>query len=259
MTAKAGSFKRPVLLIALLLGGGVSTTAEDQLAVTAVRYWSLADVTRIAVEVSGPFTYRMDRLSSPDRAFFDLKETRQLLTRKGMYTVPVGDPRVRQVRVAEPQPSITRVVLDLEDGPLEVVASQLSVPDRLVIEVRAKGEVPPATTLSKSGVEKIEERPVQASDKPSEKPAPPAPRLETAPAENVARESPKPADPAAVARPARRNSNGERSMTRVLGLKLRRVVLDPGHGGQDHGSTGPGGVVEKELVLDVTRRLGALV
>ena len=48
-------------------------------------------------------------------------------------------------------------------------------------------------------------------------------------------------------------------MVRVLGLKVGRIVLDAGHGGHDTGTVGPGGLTEKDLVLDVTRRLGALV
>jgi N-acetylmuramoyl-L-alanine amidase len=38
-------------------------------------------------------------------------------------------------------------------------------------------------------------------------------------------------------------------MTRVLGLKIGRIVLDPGHGGHDTGSIGRGGLREKDLVL----------
>jgi N-acetylmuramoyl-L-alanine amidase len=34
------------------------------------------------------------------------------------------------------------------------------------------------------------------------------------------------------------------------------VVLDPGHGGDDEGARGPGGLLEKDLTLDVARRLG---
>jgi N-acetylmuramoyl-L-alanine amidase len=37
------------------------------------------------------------------------------------------------------------------------------------------------------------------------------------------------------------------------------VVIDPGHGGYDKGSIGPGGLLEKELVLDVAQRLGSLI
>ena len=45
--------------------------------------------------------------------------------------------------------------------------------------------------------------------------------------------------------PAKRNANGERSLTRVLGLKLGRVVIDPGHGGHDVGTHGASGRVRK--------------
>jgi N-acetylmuramoyl-L-alanine amidase len=48
-------------------------------------------------------------------------------------------------------------------------------------------------------------------------------------------------------------------MTRVLGLKIGRIVLDAGHGGHDTGTYGPAGLLEKDLVLDVTKRLGALI
>jgi N-acetylmuramoyl-L-alanine amidase len=48
-------------------------------------------------------------------------------------------------------------------------------------------------------------------------------------------------------------------MVRVLGLKVGRIVLDAGHGGHDTGTLGPGGLTEKDLVLDVTKRLGALI
>ena len=40
---------------------------------------------------------------------------------------------------------------------------------------------------------------------------------------------------------------------------LRTVVLDAGHGGHDPGATGPAGLMEKELVLDVSRRVARLI
>ena len=48
-------------------------------------------------------------------------------------------------------------------------------------------------------------------------------------------------------------------MTRTLGLKISRIVLDPGHGGYDTGTIGPGGLKEKELVLQVAQRLQKLL
>jgi N-acetylmuramoyl-L-alanine amidase len=52
---------------------------------------------------------------------------------------------------------------------------------------------------------------------------------------------------------------GAHSLTRALGLKIGRILLDPGHGGHDTGTIGPGGYTEKELVLDIAQRLGKLI
>jgi N-acetylmuramoyl-L-alanine amidase len=53
--------------------------------------------------------------------------------------------------------------------------------------------------------------------------------------------------------------DGQRSLTRALGLKIGRIVVDAGHGGHDSGTLGPDGLQEKEVVLDVALRLGKLL
>lgn len=60
-------------------------------------------------------------------------------------------------------------------------------------------------------------------------------------------------------KPASATSRGQRNLIRALGLKVGRVVIDAGHGGHDTGSIGPGGLREKDLVLDIAFRLGELV
>ena len=67
-----------------------------------------------------------------------------------MHVITVGDALVKQIRVAETQPGVTRVVLDLEQH-AEFTASQLSNPDRLMIEVRLKDRPAPPATTSVSG------------------------------------------------------------------------------------------------------------
>jgi N-acetylmuramoyl-L-alanine amidase len=62
-----------------------------------------------------------------------------------------------------------------------------------------------------------------------------------------------------VAREAKPMASGDRSLTRVLGLKIGKIVIDPGHGGRDTGTIGPHGLEEKELVLEVGMRLGKLL
>jgi len=41
----------------------------------------------------------------------------------------------------------------------------------------------------------------------------------------------------------------------VFALAVRRVVIDPGHGGRSRGAEAPGGLIEKELTLDIAERL----
>ena len=60
-------------------------------------------------------------------------------------------------------------------------------------------------------------------------------------------------------REASPTSNGDRSLIRALGLKIGKIVIDPGHGGHDTGTIGPNGLEEKDLVLEVGLKLGKLL
>jgi hypothetical protein len=64
---------------------------------------------------------------------------------KGPHVIPVGDALLKQIRMAHAQPGVTRVVLDLAQ-PVEFIASQLSNPDRMMIDLRSPTLLPPPTT-----------------------------------------------------------------------------------------------------------------
>jgi N-acetylmuramoyl-L-alanine amidase len=44
-------------------------------------------------------------------------------------------------------------------------------------------------------------------------------------------------------------------LSQQLGLKVKRIVLDPGHGGKDPGAVGPNGLREKDVVLSLAKRI----
>jgi N-acetylmuramoyl-L-alanine amidase len=282
-----------VAALLLCISGQVSA---ENIELKEVRHWSQNGVTRVAVQLSGKPEVRRDRLSKPERYFFDFQGTSP--ARRGMQTIAVNDALVRQIRVAEPRPGVARVVLDLV-GEAELVTSELANPYRLIIEVRRPGSLPPAATPAPViSATPTQATPVSRIVRPFPLPTrvyavervilplPPAMqtpghsvRVSTLPkplgltlptywtrsagpqrAETVRVAPPSvPVVPSKPTQSARQSAPSGNSMTRALGLKIRRVVLDPGHGGHDQGSSGPTGLLEKELVLDVSLRLGELI
>jgi N-acetylmuramoyl-L-alanine amidase len=107
---------KPRITWAMALVGFMTATASraDDFEVTAVRHWSLANTTRIAIEVTGEARYRSDRVENPDRIFFDIAGARPHIEGKRLYADEVGDKLLKRIRVAETSPGVTRVVLDLE-------------------------------------------------------------------------------------------------------------------------------------------------
>src|SRR5262245_17804798 len=101
------------VLGALLALAAVSLGAPESepTRVTAVRFWSLGDLTRVTIEVDSDFTLKSVRLPDPDRLFFSIRDARPQLSPR---IIAVGDGLIKQIRVAETQPGITRVVLDLD-------------------------------------------------------------------------------------------------------------------------------------------------
>ncbi len=55
------------------------------------------------------------------------------------------------------------------------------------------------------------------------------------------------------------NRGGRYSLARQLGLRVGRIVLDPGHGGRDPGALSSNGLREKDITLDIALRLKKLL
>ena len=90
-----------ILLFNPLLSAQTDDSASERPKVTAVRFWSQADTTRIAIEATGQFEFRSDSLHNPERLFFDVIGARPQIGPKGVNVIPVRDRFVRQIRVAQ--------------------------------------------------------------------------------------------------------------------------------------------------------------
>lgn len=253
--------------IAVCLALEAQSPASSPLTISAARHWNQGSVTRVAVEISGSFTYKTDRLHNPERVYYDIPNSKPLINAKHYYSEDLTDAFVKRIRVAETQPGVTRVVLDLT-GPVDISVSQLVNPDRLIVDLRSKGPLtissaPPLPDLLGSSPSPVAIAPLRPEAVKPEPVAltvppvtvPPVVPASVVPAGPITVES----GPVEIAKPARRTTEGGTSLVRTLGLKVRRVVIDAGHGGHDQGTEGGKGLLEKDLVLDVSLRLGKLI
>src|SRR6266852_5918449 len=139
--------------------------------VTGVRHWSTPDYTRVAIDVEQEVKFGSQRISHPDRIFFDLRDTKLASTLVGK-TFDVDDGFLKKIRVAEFLPGRTRIVLEVDDL-ASYDAFLLPNPYRLIIDVHGKQSR--TTTLAKShpagGVSPGPEADSSANNDSSEQPS----------------------------------------------------------------------------------------
>ncbi len=82
--------------------------------VTGIRHWSTPDYTRVAIDVEGDVKFSSQRIDSPARIFFDLRDTKLASTLVGK-SFDVDDGFLKKVRVAQFAPGRTRVVLEVDN------------------------------------------------------------------------------------------------------------------------------------------------
>jgi N-acetylmuramoyl-L-alanine amidase len=217
-----------------------------------VRYWDENGSTRLAIYLSDtvPYhTYSDQNGRQIKIVFFGAQSAETLLDHVIMAS---HDENLRSMRVTMLTPSQATLVLQMK-GPVSFNSFVLSNPSRLIVDLQpakandfAQAEAPPIQHTPKPAPRIVASQPPIVT--------PPAPS--TKPLAAAKRTSPVPPSTAHAAEPT---PTVQPSMARVLGLRVRRIVIDAGHGGHDSGTIGPGGIEEKDVALDVALRLGHLL
>jgi N-acetylmuramoyl-L-alanine amidase len=189
-----------------------------------IKHWSNPDYTRISLELDRDVTWEAHELGKgspgkPGRVYVDLNRTR---LGTSVRDITIGDGLLRGARVGQYKTDVVRVVLDTENIK-DYKVFPLSDPARLIIDVR--GERPAEIARLEQTISAAPERTV-------------IPKLEEPPA-NIDKKAKPPKKP--------------------MISKIRRVVVDPGHGGHDPGAVGQNGLQEKDVVLAIGLKLKELL
>jgi N-acetylmuramoyl-L-alanine amidase len=249
-----------------------------------LKTWNTENSARIVVTLSDTIAFNAARIAAPDRVYFDLHRAK-LTPDIAKKNWEVKDGLLKSLRLGQNKDGVVRVVLDV-NGARDFSGYLLANPYRLVIEVRAKPVASSAANELAAAATHAAASPVapapsataknanaeagDADSKPravagetvsvsaESKPAAAAKTPVSGAAATAAKSKADTTKSAALVPPteSKPTRDGQRSLTRALGLKISRIVIDPGHGGHDTGTIGPHGLMEKDLCLDVALRLG---
>jgi N-acetylmuramoyl-L-alanine amidase len=272
-------------------GGEVSKSVAAP-RVQKIRTDVTANSTEVIIDLEDSVQYTSGRLTNPDRIYFDLHAAR-LSPAVARANIHVSGNLLTQVRAAQNHNGVVRVVLNVNDV-RDYAVSLTRKPARLIIELYSPANpsntdvttsakttknssdpngstvanpyppatepVPPEATAPTEAVAKThgdDSKATSDSASPNSLAKPePAPSKTSLVRPSKSRSKPDLVQPVAAPQPTR---DGQSTLTRTLGLKIGRIVIDAGHGGHDTGTIGPTGLMEKDLCLDVALRLGKII
>ncbi|MDH5752129.1 MAG: N-acetylmuramoyl-L-alanine amidase, partial [Deltaproteobacteria bacterium] len=189
-----------------------------------VQTWSTLEWTRVILSTDPGVPFKLGRLkkngSLPERLYLDLAGA---VPDRSVYAVTeTGDHLLQRIRVNNNPAGFTRVVLDLNGlEKFEVKDFQLPAEQKIVVDIHP---TPGQALLAKVAPA------VQSQEPPHD------PDLEKA-----------------------EGTEGHKiSLRNTLGLKIKRVMIDAGHGGEDPGAVAFG-KYEKDLTLAIAKNLKKVV
>jgi N-acetylmuramoyl-L-alanine amidase len=207
-----------VLLAALALSLSAGPQDDPRAEIVNLRHYTHANFTRVVLDIGKLREYIPGELKDPGRIFVDVLQAKLNPILQGQ-SYPVKADYISQIRISQKTTSTVRVVVDVDFAQVQSYrVYHLFDPFRLVLDIyprQTSGGAP--------------QTPAQKAAPLADKTVPPVKRQVD------------PNDP---------NFAGT-SLARQLGLGVKTVVIDPGHGGPHPGAISKGGLQEKEVNLAV--------
>ncbi|MDU9049690.1 MAG: N-acetylmuramoyl-L-alanine amidase [Candidatus Electrothrix sp. Rat3] len=232
--------------------------------VLPVQYWSSDNYSRVVIKSSEPVAYHANLLDQqngvPRRLFIDFHKS--YIPLKYRSPVSIEDGLLKRIHTSQLDATTVRVFLDTESI-ADYKVFNLKDPFRVVVDVRGgRGSALriPKRKIAPQIITDIKPLVVQAK-KEEEIEA----EVKTAASEIISEKTPE-IEPEKIITPRKRKAvpdvaKAEKppevenlTLAQQLGLGVRRIVIDPGHGGKDPGAVGFG-LKEKDIVLNVAKKI----
>jgi len=203
-------------------------TPNGKVAVKRVRYFSTDDYTRVVMDMSGKANFEKHWLKAnpeqkkPPRLFIDLSDT--VMSAEIPKNINIKDGLLRSLRWGYNRPGVARVVLD-SDSVKDFTVFAMTDTHRIVIDVSGNSIAKKPSNTNNGGT--------------SSKYVSTMKKVRTG-------------------TKVTGSDNSGSTLASVFGLKIKTIVIDPGHGGKDPGAT-YAGIKEKDLVLDIGKALYGMI
>ena len=244
--------------------------------VVAVRIWPAKDYTRLTIESDGLINVKETRVSDPPKLTVDIEGIDLLAPiRELVGKLKSDDPNIAGMRVTQQAPNVVRLSIDLKKPITPQVFSLQPVAayqHRLVLDLFPVNVPDPLEELIGQRMKELDEASERAARLLGIETAAMGAKTQAhdplgdliARSNTSAHKDPIDSPSTSTSTTASSKSVGGKSAKQRPGAasgggnqtdRLIIVALDPGHGGEDPGASGPAGTLEKDVVLQVALKL----
>jgi N-acetylmuramoyl-L-alanine amidase len=221
----------------------LTNASADYAKISPAKFWSSQHYSRIVFASEAPVPYTVKKLSDQP-AQLELELLKSTLENKNSHPQVVDQGLLKQILPTQPQQGLVRYLVDLKPF-VEYKVFTLQNPFRVVVDIY--------------GYPTGKASPTEGTEQPS-----PAATVTTTTSPNIPVNTPKdivvlsdqkksPVSNNPIPSPSK-SKHEQLSLAQQLGLGVKTIVIDPGHGGKDPGAMAFG-LKEKDIVLRVAQKL----